>query len=166
MVKFPPSRMNDLPPQPHAVGYREAPFGDVAATEAAVAALARSRSWATMAAVVLLAGGGMASVGGTVLIALYALFYGDPNWGDVTPVNLVLGGIGLLYGIPLLIAGVLLLRFALAAGRTNALRRPEDLERALAMLLWFWRVAALLLLALLVSPFLIFSLTMVTGAWD
>ena len=152
--------------QPHAVGYREAPTGEVHATEAAVAALSRTRPWATMAAVVLLAAGGMASLGGTALIVLYVLFYGDPNWGDVTPVNLVLGSAGLIYGLPLVVAGVLLLSFTRAAGRTNTLRRPEDLERAHLSLLRFWRVASLILLAVLISPFVIFGLAVVTGAWD
>lgn len=159
------SNLHELP-QPHAVGYREAPAGEVHATEAAVAALNRTRPWAMLAAVVLFVAGGLGVLGGAALLIIYALFYGRPGWNDVTPVNLVLGCAGLIYGLPLLAAGVLLASFIRAAGRTATLRRPEDLERALAAQLWFWRLAALCLLAALASPFVIFGLAVWTGAWD
>ena len=151
---------------PHVVAYRGVPEGEVHATEGAVTALSRTRPWAIMAGVVLLAAGGMASLGGTALLVIYALFYGRPGWNDVTPVNLVLGSLGLLYGLPLVVAGVLLMMFVRAAGRTTNLRRPEDLERAMIALMRFWRWAALILLAVLCTPFVVMGLAVVTGAWD
>lgn len=156
----------DHPSQPHAVAYREVPVGEVHATDAAVEALWRTRPWAMMAAIVLFIAGGLGVLGGTALMVIYALFYERPGWNDVTPVNLVLGALGQIYGLPMLAAGAMLMRFILAAGRTRALRRPEDLERALVALCWFWRLAALFMLALLASPFVIFGLAVWTGAWD
>ena len=119
-----------------------------------------------MAMVVVFIAGGLGVLGGTALMVIYALFYGRPGWNDVTPVNLVLGGLGLIYGLPMLAAGVLLASFIRAAGRTASLRRSQDLERAHVAMLWFWRVAGLFMLAVLVSPFVIMGLAVWTGAWD
>lgn len=151
---------------PHPVGYREAPRSGVHATDATVKALARAQPWVIMAAVAFFVAGAIGVLGGAMLLVIYMLFYGRPDWNDVTPVNLVLGFAGLIYGLPLLVAGVLLTGFVRAAGRTNKLRRPEDLERAHVALLWFWRLAAIYLLVVLVSPFVIFGLAVWTGAWD
>ena len=157
---------SQAPVQPHAVGYREAPIGEVHATEAAVAALSRARPWAMMAMIVLFIAGGLGVAGGVLLLVIYAINNGRPGYDDVGPPNLVLGAAGLIYGLPLLVAGVLLASFIRAAGRTAALRRSEDLERAMVCLCWFWRWAALIMLGLLVSPFVVFGLAVATGAWD
>lgn len=152
--------------QPHAIPYRAAPVGEVTASEAGLAALAGTRPWAMMAAIVTFIAGAMGVLGGAVLLIIYAVNNGRPGYDDVGPANVVVGTPGLIYGTMLLVASLLLASFIRAARRTTLLRRPEDLERMLLAQLWFWRWAAVCLLAWLVSPFVVFGLAVVTGAWD
>jgi hypothetical protein len=150
--------------EPLSLTYREAPKGDVVASEAALRALAKTRPWALFCAtgmfVYALFGGGSATVWLVVWIArageLADSF--ERFVVIVVPINLV--------GAPLaLLGGILALRYHAAAGRAYSGRNSEDLDRALIAQTRIWRWAGVTVLALFALPLIIACVGWLTGVW-
>ena len=153
-----------IPAEPSALlPYPEAPTRDVVASDAAMTSLAKSRPWALGCAIGMfiyaLAGGIM----GTVWLVVTIRRFGDPTFELAKFIPLIVPN---LLGAPLaLIGGILALRYHAAAGRANAWRNSQDLERALSTQGLIWRWAAVTLLALFAMPLIILWTGVMTGAW-
>lgn len=140
--------MPDSATTPALIAYDSGPSGEIVVSEAAVAALVRTRGWVLLAAIVLsivgggaFAGGAAAGVGAVV----------ERNNNDF-PFLLVLSTGGLLLGCAGLIAASYLLRFCFAIGAAYRLRRPQDLERALIIQHRMWRIVVLALIVAILIP--------------
>jgi hypothetical protein len=83
---------------------------------------------------------------------------GDPGFPLEIPPKLI--------GAPLaLVGGILAVRYHAAAGRANAWRNSQDLDRALVAVGLIWRWAAVTVVALFALPLIILGIGVMTGAW-
>jgi hypothetical protein len=136
-----------------AVAYDSGPAGDVVATEAALAALARTRTWVLLLAIMLFVVAGVTGLlGGGALIGSYF----ERNSGDFAFL-LVAGSCFLVVCAVALTGAILLMRYWSAAARAYRLRRPEDLERALIALHHLWRYFSIALIAAIILPAMLFA---------
>lgn len=136
--------------------YRGAPTGPVVASEAALAALRKTRPWAMAFAILLFtyaAAGG--AVGVTWLIFLISrLIVGPPPSRPFINV----WSLNLLFAPIALVGALLAIGYFRAAGRAYFRRSSDDLERASIALrrLWLWAgVAVIILIALPVCMILV-----------
>jgi hypothetical protein len=136
-----------------AVAYDSGPAGEVVATEAALAALARTRTWVLLLAIMLFVVAGVTGLlGGGALIGSYF----ERNSGDFAFL-LVAGSCFLVVCAVALTGAILLMRYWSAAARAYRLRRPEDLERALIALHHLWRYFSIALIAAIILPAMLFA---------
>lgn len=143
--------------------YRDAPTGAVAASEAALKALARSRLWALVLGIGLLVYAGLGLIAGTAWGIVLLTKAGQPGYSVweftvLTTVNLVLAPISL-------VGGVLVIRYHSAARRACADRNSDDLERALIRQLHVWRWACVLLAAVFTLPLSILFVAALKDVW-
>jgi hypothetical protein len=136
-----------------AVAYDSGPAGEVVATDAALAALARTRTWVLLLAIMLFVVAGVTGLlGGGALIGSYF----ERNSGDFAFL-LVAGSCFLVVCAVALTGAILLMRYWSAAARAYRLRRPEDLERALIALHHLWRYFSIALIAAIILPAMLFA---------
>lgn len=133
---------------PAPIHYDSGPSGEIFVSEAAVAALVRTRTWVLLGAIVLFVVGGAAFVGG-VAAGIGAV--AERNNSDFHFLLVASTG-GLLFGCTGLSVGTYLLRFCFAIGTAYRLRRPEDLEWALIIQHRLWRVVVLALIVAILIP--------------
>lgn len=153
----------ERPDEPLTLTYRDAPTGDVVASDAALLALKKTRPWALLFAIVLfvyaLLGGGL----GTMWLIVLITKGGQPGYsmGEfivLSTVNLVLAPIAL-------VGGLLSMRYIAAAGRAYNVRSSEDLERALIRLKHLWLWASLTVIALFALPVMILFVAALMDVW-
>ena len=151
------------PSQPSLLSYKNAPTGEVVATEAALKALGRTRPCAMLCAIGMfiyaLVGGGMGIVWLVVLIQRR----NDPSF----PVGqfIVISSSNLLFAPIAIVGGVLAIRHHAAAGRAHMWRNSSDLERSLITQLYIWRWAALVMLALFATPLIVLGIAGIMGVF-
>ena len=140
------------------VQYDSGPAGEIAATEAGVAALAHTRKWVLLLAIGLFvyAAVGALGGGGALFVAYVEGGEGEADF-EAAPF-LIIGFGNLIFSVLAMVGGILLIRFWSAAGRTMSLRRPEDLERVLIAQHRLWRFVCLALIVVLALPFLVIAL--------
>lgn len=154
----PPPDEPAIAAKPVTLTYFGAATGEVSASEAAIRALRKSRSWALFCAIGMFI---YAVVGGFLgLMWLGAVIFGNPGnllqFVIIIPPNLI--------GAPLaLTGGILAIRYYRAVTRALTRRNPEDLERTLVMQLWIWRWAAVTVVALFALPPLILAIGYFSG---
>src|SRR5688572_1761081 len=140
------------------VHYDSGPAGEIAATEAGVAALAHTRKWVLLLGIGLFVYAAVSALGGAGALFL-AYVEGGEGEVDFEAAPFIIIGFGnLIFAALALIAGLLLMRFWSAAGRTIRLRRPEDLEGVLIAQHRLWRFVCLALIVVLALPFLVIAL--------
>lgn len=149
--------------EPVTLPYREAPTGEVVASEAALLALKRTRPWAMLCAIGLfvyaLFGGGM----GCVWLIALIVKRGEPNF----PVGqfIVISTGNLLFAPIALVGGFLAIRYHRAAGRAYNGRSSNDLERALITQGHIWRWAGVTMIALFALPAIILFVAACMNLW-
>lgn len=126
---------------PYASGleYRGVVNQPVIATEGAIRALMRTRPWVMLWAVLLFIGAAFSALGVLGMLIMGAV---DRD-GEFLPFAAMFGVVYLLIAVFYLFAGLYLSRYFGAIGRTNRLRRPEDLESALTYQFRFWRLTGI-----------------------
>lgn len=143
--------------------YRDAPTGDVVASDAALLALKKSRPWALLFAIALfvyaLLGGGLGVVWTVVLI----LKRGQPNFPVGQFIVITTGN--LMFAPIALIGGALAMRYIVAAGRAFNARSSDDLERALIRQKQIWIWAGMTMLALLAFPVIVLFIAALLNVW-
>ena len=149
--------------EPFTLPYRDAPTGEVVASEVALAALAKTRACALVLAIGLLVYAGLGLIGGTASGFILVTKAGQPgySYGEfivLTTVNLVLAPVAL-------VGGVLVLRYHAAARRAFTKRKSEDLQQALVRQLHVWRWACVLLLAIVTLPAGILFVAALMNVW-
>ncbi|HEV2294845.1 MAG TPA: hypothetical protein VGR35_13400 [Tepidisphaeraceae bacterium] len=149
--------------EPLTLPYREAPTGEVVASDAALLALKRTRPWALLLAIGMLVYAGLGLLGGLAWLYVLITKAGQPgySYGEfivLSTVNLVLAPIA---GV----GGVLVMRYRAAAGRAYNGRSSEELERALIRQLHIWRWGFVLLIALVGMPAAILFVAALMNVW-
>ncbi len=145
-----------------AVEYRSEPTGEIVATEAAVDALADTRRWVLLRAIILFVVGGIALLAGGGMGVAAVVDYGTNDF----PFLVVVSTAGLLIGTITLIGAIHHIRFNSALGTACRLRRPEDLERALLLQFRLYRGTTLALILLIAIPVAIVAgLIIADGNW-
>ena len=148
---------------PLTLSYRDAPTGEVVASDAALLALARSRRWALLFAIFLFlyaaAGGGL----GTVWLITLIIRRGQPGF----PVGqFIVISTGNLLFVPIaLVGGVLAMRYIAAAARAYNRRSSEELERALIRQRHVWCWAGATVIALLTFPVIVMFIAAMLNVW-
>jgi hypothetical protein len=153
----------ELPQEPLTLPYRDAPTGDVVASDAALLALKRSRPWALLFAIVLFVYALLGLGLGTMWLVVLLTKGGQPGYSMwefiiLSTVNLVLAPIAL-------VGALLAMRYIAAAGRAYNGRNSEDLERALKrqQLIWLW--AGLTVIAMFALPVAILFVAALMNVW-
>lgn len=172
MPHMPISATTPTTPAPAiAVQYDSGPAGDIFATEAGLAALARTRKWLLLLAIGLFVYAVVGTLGGAgAVFVAYQVAYVEVGPSEVDYEGgvqfLVIGIANLSFATLAIIGGILLMRFHSASGRAIRLRRPEDLERVLIAQHRLWRFVCIVLVVVLALPFLVFSLLVAAdGNW-
>ena len=143
--------------------YHDAPTGAVVASEAALAALRKTRPWVLLLAVLLFiyaAAGGAAGVGWLVFL-FHRLVAGPPPakpFINVFSINLLFAPIALT-------GGLLAILFFRAAGRAYWRRNSDDLERAAIALKRLWLWAGVTMIVLVTVPAAMLVAAILTGEW-
>jgi hypothetical protein len=149
--------------EPLTLPYREAPTGAVVASDAALAALRKSRPWALLLAVALfvyaLAGAGL----GTVWLVTLIVRRGQSDFPEGQFIVISTGN--LLFAPIALVGGVLAMRFVAAAGRAYNGRSSADLERALVRQRHVWCWAGLAVIAVLAFPVIVMFVAAMMNVW-
>ena len=149
--------------EPLTLPYREAPTGEVVASDAALVALKKTRPWALLLGIGLLVYAGLGLLGGAAWVYVLITKAGQPGYSYVefivlSTVNLVLSPIA---GV----GGVLVMRYRAAAGRAYNGRSSEALERALVRQLHIWRWALVLMIAVFGMPVAILFVAALMNVW-
>jgi hypothetical protein len=144
--------------------YQDPPAGAVFASEAALAALRKTRPWAMLFAVLLFA---YAAAGGAVgVVWLVGLVSGLVKGPAPKPPFVTAMSINLLFAPIAMLGGTAAIGYFRAAGYAYRRRDADDLERAAVALnrLWLWAgVAVIVLIAL---PAVMIAIAMfVTHDW-
>ena len=147
-----------LAPSAGTLPYNHLGAGPILASEAAIAALHRSRPWMLLFTVFGLLAAGLAGVSGAITIIV-----GLVDGGGDTPVVLLIGllvtVVALVYAVP----AVFLAGTFTAIGALRVKRRPEDLERALVRQARFWRALGFSLIVTLLAYLLAAVIAITVG---
>ncbi len=149
-------------PEPFALPYRDAPTGEVVASEAALRALAKTRPWALLCAIGLfmyaVAGAGLG--GWLVVLRTNRGLPNFPVWQFI-----VITTANLLFAPLALVGGFLAMQHHVAAGRAHNRRSSPDLERALVAQLRVWRWGVVVIVALFGFPVAVLFVAALMDVW-